>query len=55
MATRRYTLNVSKEVYAHLRDLSLKELRRGDKVPSVDDLLRKLLKIDKEKEREVSP
>jgi hypothetical protein len=48
--TRRYTLNVSKDVYTHLRTLSLKEVQKSDKPPSVDELLRKLLKIDRDKE-----
>jgi hypothetical protein len=43
---RRYTLNVSKEVYVALQDLRTKELKKQDKAPSVDQILRKLLKLD---------
>ena len=47
---RRYTLNVSKEVYAALMDLRTKEFRKTDEAPTVDQLLRKLLKLDQDKE-----
>jgi hypothetical protein len=42
---RRYTLNVSKEVYVALQDLRTKELKKQDKAPSADQILRKLLKL----------
>ena len=42
---KRYTLNVSKDVYVALMDLRAKELRRSDKASTHDELLRKLLKI----------
>lgn len=45
---KRYTLNVSKEVYMALTDLRAKELRKSDKAPTHDELLRKLLKISAE-------
>ena len=44
---KRYTLNVTKEVYVALQDLRTKELRKQDKAPSTDQILRKLLKLDK--------
>ena len=47
---RRYTLNVSKEVYTLLNERRLKELRRSDKAPTVDEILRRLLKIEKNAE-----
>jgi hypothetical protein len=45
---KRYTLNVSKEVYMALMDLRTKELRKADKALTHDELLRKLLKIGTE-------
>ena len=47
--TKRYTLNVSKDVYTLLKKMSLAELKETDKPPSIDELLRKLLKVDKPK------
>ena len=47
--SRRYTLNVSKDVYARLKAMSLTELKEKDKTPSVDELLRRLLGIDRPK------
>lgn len=44
--SRRYTLNVSKDVYTHLKNLSLREIQKNDKPPSIDEMLRKLLKIE---------
>jgi hypothetical protein len=47
ISMRRYTLNVSRDVYVALQDLRNKELRKQDKAPTVDQILRKLLKIEK--------
>lgn len=43
--TKRYTLNVSKDVYLKLLDLGVEERRRTDNNPTTDDLLRKILKL----------
>ena len=48
---RRYTLNVTKEVYVALQDLRTQELKRQDKAPSVDQILRKLLKLDQSEDQ----
>jgi hypothetical protein len=44
---KRYTLNVSKEVYLALADLRTKELRKTGKAPTVDEVLRKQLRLGK--------
>jgi hypothetical protein len=45
----RYTLNVSKEVSAAVMDLRAAELRKTGKHATVDEVLRKLLHLGKEK------
>lgn len=45
MATKRYTLNVDKDVYLALVDLRTRETHKTGKAPTASMLLRKLLKL----------
>jgi hypothetical protein len=46
---KRYTLNVTKDVYLALMDIRSKELQKSGKAPTVDEVLRKQLRLGKEK------
>ena len=45
---KRYTLNVSREVHLTIQDRRVADLRKTGKSPTVDELLRKMLRLKEE-------